>query len=175
MKRLISLAMILLTGCSTANFIISDEFAGLCNTCKVTEKTEVAPVTPTPVPTPVPEQLQNVPQNNIPPQMRQQGWTQKQKLVLCGPLEQVLRSIKNYGERPYMYWQDPSLTTSIMMFRNKEDDTLTVVENPTPQISCVISNGVQLHIEDNSVENGKLREAGKEDGPHVLEIKTKED
>ena len=74
-----------------------------------------------------------------------------------------------------MYWQDPGLTTSTMIFRNKENDTLTVVENPSPQIACIISNGVQLHIEDNTIENGKLREADKEEGPHLLEIKTKED
>ena len=88
--------------------------------------------------------------------MLQQGWSQSSKNVLCGPPDQVIRSVKKWGEKPYMYWQDPRLKITIMLFRNKERDSLTVVENVNPQKTCVISTGVQLHIEDISAENSKL-------------------
>ena len=112
---------------------------------------------------------------NIPPEMFKRGWRQSSKAVLCGPPDQVLASVKAYGERPYMYWQDPNLNTSVMVFRNKENDSLTVIENPEPQMSCIISNGTQLHIEEDPIENGKLREAGKKEIPQLLEIKEKRD
>ena len=157
MKFLSSLTvMFLLMGCTTTNFIVSDELAGLCNNCKSIEKAEVVSVEPIPTPTPVPKQSQNVPQNNIPPQMQQLGWYQRNKLVLCGPPDLVLRSVKGWEESPYMYWQDPGLETTIMLFRNEEKDSLTVVESVNPQTACIISNGVQLHIEDISAENSKL-------------------
>ena len=142
-------------GCTTTNFMILPKPADLCNNCKSIEKAEVVPVEPIPTPTPVPKQSQNVPQN-IPPQMQQLGWYQRNKLVLCGPPDIVLRSVKGWEESPYMYWQDPGLETTIMLFRNEEKDSLTVVESVNPQTACIISNGVQLHIEDISAENSKL-------------------
>jgi len=152
MKFLSSLVvMFLLMGCTTTNFVVSDELADLCNNCKSIEKAEVVSVEPIPTPTPVPNQLMN-----LPPQMQQQGWSQSSKIVLCGPPDQVLRSVKNWGEKPYMYWQDPRLNTTIMLFRNEEKDSLTVVENVNPQKACIISTGVQFHIEDISAENSKL-------------------
>ena len=42
-------------------------------------------------------------------------------------------------------------------------------------MSCIISNGTQLHIEEDPIENGKLREAGKKEIPQLLEIKEKRD
>ena len=162
--------MFLLMGCSTNNFMVSDELAGLCSNCKPTEKAEVVPVEPIPTPTPVPQQSMN-----IPPEMFKQGWRQSSKAVLCGPPEQVLASVKSYGERPYMYWQDPNLNTSVMVFRNLENDSLTVIENPDPRMSCILSNGTELHIEEDPIENGKLREAGKEKVSPLLEIKEKKD
>ena len=157
-------------GCTTNNFMVSDEVAGLCNNCKSIKKAEAVPVEPTSTPTPVPKQS-----NNLPPQMLQQGWRQSTKRVLCAPPAQILRSVKNYGERPYMYWEDPNLKTSIMLFRSKERDSLTLVENVNPQMACIITNGVQIHIEEDTFKKGKLREASKEKGPHLLEINTKED
>ena len=152
MKFLSSLVvMFLLMGCTTTNFVVSDELADLCNNCKSIEKAEVVSVEPIPTPTPVPNQLMN-----LPLQMLQQGWSQSSKNVLCGPPDQVIRSVKKWGEKPYMYWQDPRLKITIMLFRNKERDSLTVVENVNPQKTCVISTGVQLHIEDISAENSKL-------------------
>ena len=164
------IVMFLLMGCTTNNFMVSDELAGLCNDCKSIEKAEVVPVEPTPTPTPVPSQTLN-----IPPQMLQQGWRQSSKAVLCGSPEQVLRSVKGYGEKPYMYWKDPNLNTIVMVFKNIEKDTLTVVENANPLMSCIISNGTQLHIEEDSFEKGRLREAGKEKVSPLLEIKEKRD
>ena len=162
--------MFLLMGCSTNNFMVSDELAGLCSNCKPTEKAEVVSVEPIPIPTPVPQQSMN-----IPPEMFKQGWRQSSKAVLCGPPEQVLASVKAYGERPYMYWQDPNLNTSVMVFRNKENDSLTVIENPEPQMACIISNGTQLHIEEDPIEQGKFREADKKKSSDLLEIKEKRD
>ena len=74
-----------------------------------------------------------------------------------------------------MYWQDPNLNTSVMVFRNLENDSLTVIENPDPRMSCILSNGTELHIEEDPIENGKLREAGKKEIPQLLEIKEKRD
>ena len=74
-----------------------------------------------------------------------------------------------------MYWQDPNLNTSVMVFRNKENDSLTVIENPDSRMSCILSNGTELHIEEDPIENGKLREAGKKEIPQLLEIKEKRD
>ena len=162
--------MFLLMGCSTNNFMVTDELAGLCSNCKPTEKAEVVPVEPIPTPTPVPQQSMN-----IPPEMFKQGWRQSSKAVLCGPPEQVLASVKAYGERPYMYWQDPNLNTSVMVFRNLENNSLTVIENPDSRMSCILSNGTELHIEEDPIENGKLREAGKKEIPQLLEIKEKRD
>ena len=162
--------MFLLMGCTTNNFMVSDELAGLCSNCKPTEKAEVVPVEPIPTPTPIPQQLMN-----IPPEMLQQGWRQSNKLVLCGPPDKVLESVKKYGERPYMYWQDPSLNTSVMVFRNIERDSLTVIENPDPQMACIISNGTQLHIEEDPIEQGNFREVEKEKVSPLLEIKEKRD
>ena len=158
--------MFLLMGCSTNNFMVTDELAGLCSNCKPTEKAEVVPVEPTPIPTPN-KRL------NIPPQMLQQGWKESSKAVLCGPPEQVLRSVKAYGEKPYMYWQDPNLNTTVMVFKSIEKDTLTVVENANPQLACIISNGTQLHIEEDPFEKGRLRDAGKKKSSDLLEIKEK--
>jgi len=166
--------MFLLMGCSTNNFMVSDELAGLCSNCKPTEKAEVVPVEPIPIPTPIPQQSMNQ-SMNIPPEMFKRGWRQSSKAVLCGPPDQVLASVKAYGERPYMYWQDPNLNTSVMVFRNKENDSLTVIENPEPQMACIISNGTQLHIEEDPIEQGKLREAGKKKSSDLLEIKEKRD
>ena len=160
--------MFLLMGCTTNNFMVSDELAGLCNDCKSIEKAEVVPVEPTSTPTPN-KRL------NIPPQMLQQGWKESSKAVLCGPPEQVLRSVKAYGEKPYMYWQDPNLNTSVMVFKSIEKDTLTVVENANPQLACIISNGTQLHIEEDPFEKGRLRDAGKKKSSDLLEIKEKRD
>ena len=42
-------------------------------------------------------------------------------------------------------------------------------------MSCIISNGTQLHIEEDSFEKGRLREAGKEKVSPLLEIKEKRD
>ena len=160
--------MFLLMGCTTNNFMVTDELAGLCNDCKSIEKAEVVPVEPTSTPTPN-KRL------NIPPQMLQQGWKESSKAVLCGPPEQVLRSVKAYGEKPYMYWQDPNLNTSVMVFKSIEKDTLTVVENANPQLACIISNGTQLHIEEDPFEKGRLRDAGKKKSSDLLEIKEKRD
>ena len=160
------MVMFLLMGCTTNNFMVSDELAGLCSNCKPTEKVEVVPVEPIPTPS------QTL---NIPPQMLQQGWKESRKAVLCGPPEQVLASVKAYGEKPYMYWKDPNLNTTVMVFKSIEKDTLTVVENANPQMSCIISNGTQLHIEEDSFERGRLREAGKEKVSPLLEIKEKRD
>ena len=166
--------MFLLMGCTTNNFMVSDELASLCSKCKSIEKAEAVPVeptsTPTPTPTPVPQQSMN-----IPLEMFKQGWRQSSKAVLCGPPEQVLASVKSYGERPYMYWQDPNLNTSVMVFRNLENNSLTVIENPDSRMSCILSNGTELHIEEDPIENGKLREAGKEKVSPLLEIKEKRD
>ena len=148
--------------------MVTDELAGLCNDCKSIEKAEVVPVEPTSTPTPN-KRL------NIPPQMLQQGWKESSKAVLCGPPEQVLRSVKAYGEKPYMYWQDPNLNTSVMVFKSIEKDTLTVVENANPQLACIISNGTQLHIEEDPFEKGRLRDAGKKKSSDLLEIKEKRD
>ena len=164
--------MFLLMGCTTNNFMVTDELAGLCSNCKPTEKAEIVPVEPTP--TPIPQQSMNQ-SMNIPPEMFKRGWRQSSKAVLCGPPDQVLASVKAYGERPYMYWQDPNLNTSVMVFRNLENDSLTVIENPDPRMSCILSNGTELHIEEDPIENGKLREAGKKEIPQLLEIKEKRD
>ena len=164
--------MFLLMGCTTNNFMVSDELAGLCSNCKPTEKAEVVPVEPTPTPmlAPIPQQLMD-----IPPEMFQRGWRQSKKLVLCGPPNEVLAAVKKYGERPYMYWQDPNLKTSVMVFRNIERDSLTVIENPDPQMACIISNGTQLHIEEDPIEQGNFREVEKEKVSPLLEIKEKRD
>ena len=74
-----------------------------------------------------------------------------------------------------MYWQDPNLNTSVMVFKSIEKDTLTVVENANPQLACIISNGTQLHIEEDPFEKGRLRDAGKKKSSDLLEIKEKRD
>ena len=71
--------MFLLMGCSTNNFMVTDELAGLCSNCKPTEKAEIVPVEPTP--TPIPQQSMNQ-SMNIPPEMFKRGWRQSSKAVL---------------------------------------------------------------------------------------------
>ena len=168
MKYLTPLTMILLIGCSTTNFVVSDELVGLCKTCESTKKVEVAPVDSMPTPAPLPKQSQN-----LPPQLQQQGLTQSKKQVLCGPSAAVFKSVKSYEETPYILWLDPNLKTNVMLFMNKEKDTLTLIENPNSTVSCVLSSGKNIHIELNT--KSKIFDVNKEKSTHILEIKQKGD
>ena len=147
----------LLAACTTNNFV---DPAKLCATCKPTEKvTSITPVVPTPPPGLV-----------VPLILQQQGWTRNTKSVLCGPPTEVIKGIKNYEEVPFMLWQDPVLKSTVMLFRNLEKDTLTVIENPNPALSCILSAGIGVHIEGSPLQQ-KSREVKKSTDLKVLQIK----
>ena len=147
----------LLVACTTNNFV---DPAKLCATCKPTEKvTSITPVVPTPPPGVV-----------VPPILQQQGWSRNAKSVLCGPPTEVIKGIKKYEEIPFMLWQDPVLNSTVMLFRNLEKGTLTIIENPNPALSCILSAGIRIHIEDSLLQQ-RLREATKSTTLKILQIK----
>ena len=142
----------LLASCAQTTLIVPDT---ICNVCKkeTNKKIEEVPEVKVIVPSP--------PTQQIPPRMQQQGWRQEKKQLLCGVPAIVLSSIKMYKETPYMVWQDPKLGTNIMLFMNIELDTLTVVEHVNDKLVCVLTNGIQIHIEEQNVVPGKTIEIDK--------------
>ena len=149
----------LLAACTTNNFV---DPAKLCAMCKPTEKeakAEVAPIAPiTPV-VPI-----------VPPTAQQKGWVRNTKNVLCGPPKEVIKGVQSYGEAPFMLWEDPVLKSTVMLFRNLERDTLTLIENPNPALSCILSAGSKVHIEGPFLQQ-KSREVKKSTDLKVLQIK----
>ena len=144
----------LLAACTTNNFV---DPAQLCAMCKPTEKKAEVPLVIPGVPT-------------LSPGAKQQGWLRNTKSVLCGPPKDVIKGVQSYGETPFMLWEDPILKSTVMLFRNVEKDTLTLIENPNPALSCILSAGSKVHIEGTSLEQ-KSREVKKSTDLKVLQIK----
>jgi len=146
----------LLAACTTNNFV---DPAKVCAMCKPTEKVAKAEVPPVIPGVPI-----------LPPEAKQQGWLRNTKSVLCGPPKDVIKGVKSYGETPFMLWEDPILKSTVMLFRNVEKDTLTLIENPNPALSCILSAGTKVHIEGSFLQQ-KSREVKKGTDLKVLQIK----
>ena len=139
--------------------LLTDEHKLIRDTVRSWVKAEVSPIAPiTPV-VPI-----------VPPAARQKGWVRNTKNVLCGPPKEVIKGVQSYGEAPFMLWEDPVLKSTVMVFRNLERDTLTLIENPTPELSCILSAGTKIHIEGPFLQQ-KSREVKKSTDLKVLQIK----
>ena len=149
----------LLAACTTNNFVDPAKVCAMCKPTEKVEKVEKAEVLPVIPGVPI-----------LPPEAKQQGWLRNTKSVLCGPPKDVIKGVKSYGETPFMLWEDPILKSTVMLFRNVEKDTLTLIENPNPALSCILSAGSKVHIEGPFLQQ-KSREVKKSTDSKVLQIK----
>jgi len=149
----------LLAACTTNNFVDPAKVCAMCKPTEKVEKVEKAEVLPVIPGVPI-----------LPPEAKQQGWLRNTKSVLCGPPKDVIKGVKSYGETPFMLWEDPILKSTVMLFRNVEKDTLTLIENPNPVLSCILSAGSKVHIEGSFLQQ-KSREVKKGTDLKVLQIK----
>jgi len=79
---------------------------------------------------PEPENLQDLP-----------GFVMLNKPVVCGPIKEVLKKIKDFNEVPAAAWMESEHKTSIGFWINENTGTTTVAELVGDKM-CILSQGM---------------------------------
>ena len=129
MKHLIAIwAVFLLMGCQTNNNIPKDSIS---STPIVEADEELA------------EESQKTPEEpKVEGQLNQPqvGAFVVHRPTLCGDAVSIMTGIeKNSKEEPVAFWTDAQYGHKVMMLRNDETKTVSMIEWPRPEIACFIS------------------------------------
>ena len=83
-------------------------------------------------------------------------FVQAKKPVLCAPLTTILETLEKAKEKPVAYWtmpgSVPGTSTTVIVYVDRDDGGVTVVESFETGVGCVISygtDGADLEIFDN--------------------------
>ena len=78
------------------------------------------------------------------------NFVEAKKPVLCAPLTTVLKILKEAKEKPMAYWtmpgSVPGMNTTVVVYADRDDGGVSVVESFETGVSCIISYGKDLQL-----------------------------
>ena len=78
------------------------------------------------------------------------NFIQAKKPVLCAPLNTILTTLEKAKEKPIAYWtmpgSVPGTSTTVVVYVDRDDGGVSVVESFETGVGCVISYGTDLQL-----------------------------
>ena len=78
------------------------------------------------------------------------NFIQAKKPVLCAPLNTILVTLEKAKEKPIAYWtmpgSVPGTSTTVVVYVDRDDGGVSVVESFETGVGCVISYGTDLQL-----------------------------
>jgi hypothetical protein len=78
------------------------------------------------------------------------NFIQAKKPVLCAPLNTILVTLEKAKEKPIAYWtmpgSVPGMSTTVVVYVDRDDGGVSVVESFETGVGCVISYGTDLQL-----------------------------
>ena len=75
---------------------------------------------------------------------------QLEKPVLCAPLNTILETLEKAEEKPIAYWtmpgSVPGMVNTVVVYVDRDDGGVSVVESFETHVGCVISYGTDLQL-----------------------------
>ena len=80
------------------------------------------------------------------------NFIQAKKPVLCAPLNTILVTLEKAKEKPIAYWtmpgSVPGTSTTVVVYVDRDDGGVSVVESFETGVGCVISYGTDLQLSE---------------------------